>query len=698
MRNGGALFTPQSLLGSPRRSAGTPNASGTTVLFTTSTYSFGEHSQTTTLQALLVQTGETITIAANQDISHINWLDDERFVCLRPEKDGRTSLLYARFNSALENNLTSIALRSAGIINATASCLKAVRINRDLDAFAVVVSAPVCENGRLYAPADAAQKPNSSGRLYDSLFVRHWDRYEGPERNSLWYGKLSPTDGRRRGEEGGGQYRLSDLTNLLAGTNAECPPPPFGGSDTFDVRRDAVIWLAKDPGINPAWNTKCNVYVRRIDSWDPLEEGFHTNAEIRQIDVAGFDGVAASPVFAPVGNKAAFLMMRKNRYEADKNQIFVVPDITASRLEVVRAFGSAEHSPLEGTWDLSPSSVCFAADGESLIVVAEDQGLGRVFFVRGEDITTGAGVPRPLTRSGTAVDVRCLVDGHIFVSGSSMVDDSWYMMTEDPTKTAEAKPGIPPTEPTWFHSNSDKGERHGLHRSQISSIWTPASNPAITENIHSWAIKPSTFDKTKKYPVAYLIHGGPHAAWKDAWSTRWSPTVFAEQGYIVIAPNISGSTGYGQAFTDSSFRNWGGDPYCDLVNVFEWVGGNLEGADNDRAVALGNSYGGYMASELHQRSFFLLPEDFADAFLDQLDPRPRARPEAQSAGLPRRHLQLGRHVVHRRASLPLLRDGRSALAAGVRRNGFASTTRESHSLRYPASMGSERAFEPVEDS
>ena len=70
--------------------------------------------------------------------------------------------------------------------------------------------------------------------------------------------------------------------------------------------------------------------------------------------------------------------------------------------------------------------------------------------------------------------------------------------------------------------------------------------------------------------------------------------MFSEQGYIVIAPNISRSTGYGQAFTDSSFRNWGGGPYRDLVNVFEWVGENLEGADNERAVALGHSYGGYM--------------------------------------------------------------------------------------------------------
>jgi dipeptidyl aminopeptidase/acylaminoacyl peptidase len=599
------LFTPQLLLSAPRRSAGIPNPSGTTVLFTTTSYSFQSHSQTTKFQALVVQTDETIDIATNQEISDINWLDDDRFVCLRSEKDGTTTFLYARFSAALsKDNKNTTTLQSVGTINASASCLKVARLNDDHDDFAVVIGAPAREDGRLYTPADAARKSDSSGKVYDKLFVRHWDRYKGPERNSLWYGRLSPADG-----GAGDQHKLSELTNLLAGTNMECPVPPFGGSDQFDVRRDAIIWLAKDPQLNPSWNTKCNVYIHHIDSWDP-QEGTPTASGTRQIDVEGFDGLSASPVFARVGNKAAFLMMRRNRYEGDKNQIFVVSDVTTSQsFEVVRAFSSAEKSPLEGSWDRSPSSVCFAADGESLVVVTEDQGCDRVFSIRGEDVAIGSGAPRPLTSSGTAVDVRCLADGRIFVSGSSMIDDSWYTITPNPTIKTTSQPQHPallPQTPTWLHSPSNSGSKHGLHPSQITSIHTPASNPTITPTIHSWIIKPSTFSRTKKYPVAYLVHGGPHAAWKDAWSTRWNPAVFAEQGYIVVAPNISGSSGYGQAFTDSSVRNWGGDPYHDFVKVFEWVGENLEGADNERAVGLGHSYGGFMVSEIVDGFWWLL--------------------------------------------------------------------------------------------
>ena len=112
--------------------------------------------------------------------------------------------------------------------------------------------------------------------------------------------------------------------------------------------------------------------------------------------------------------------------------------------------------------------------------------------------------------------------------------------------------------------------------------------------MQSIIVKPSNFDPDRKYPVAYIIHGGPQGSWADNWSTRWNLAAFAEQGYIVIAPNPTGSTGYGQKFTDAIRQNWGGDPYEDIKLVFEWVGEKIPQADNDRAVALGASYGGYM--------------------------------------------------------------------------------------------------------
>jgi dipeptidyl aminopeptidase/acylaminoacyl peptidase len=169
----------------------------------------------------------------------------------------------------------------------------------------------------------------------------------------------------------------------------------------------------------------------------------------------------------------------------------------------------------------------------------------------------------------------------IFISSSNLVDNSAYhfIPTDSPT-------------PTLLSSLSQGGSKYGLSRSQISEIHFPGSTDGTT--IQAWVIKPSSFDPTKKYPLAYLIHGGPQGAWEDSWSTRWNPAVFAEQGYVVVAPNPTGSTGFGQALTDAIKEQWGGLPYLDIVNGFDYIQANLEYIDTTRAVALGASYGGYM--------------------------------------------------------------------------------------------------------
>jgi len=98
--------------------------------------------------------------------------------------------------------------------------------------------------------------------------------------------------------------------------------------------------------------------------------------------------------------------------------------------------------------------------------------------------------------------------------------------------------------------------------------------------------------------LAYFIHGGPQGAWTDSWSTRWNPAIFAEQGYVVVAVNPTGSTGYGQKFVDAIQGEWGGKPYEDLAAGIDYLMKN-EGynyIDFDHMVALGASYGGYMVN------------------------------------------------------------------------------------------------------
>lgn len=147
---------------------------------------------------------------------------------------------------------------------------------------------------------------------------------------------------------------------------------------------------------------------------------------------------------------------------------------------------------------------------------------------------------------------------------------------------------------TFISSNSRSGSLFGLSRTQVDEIYWAGANTEPETNVHAWVVKPSNFDPKKTYPLAYLIHGGPQGAWTDSWSTRWNPAVFAEQGFVVVSPNPTGSTGYGQDFVDAIQGQWGGLPYEDLVLGFDYIKEHLGYVDTDRAVALGASYGGYM--------------------------------------------------------------------------------------------------------
>jgi dipeptidyl aminopeptidase/acylaminoacyl peptidase len=144
----------------------------------------------------------------------------------------------------------------------------------------------------------------------------------------------------------------------------------------------------------------------------------------------------------------------------------------------------------------------------------------------------------------------------------------------------------------YVSSNTRSGSMFGLSRAQVDEIHFPGA--AKDTSVHAWVVKPSNFSSSKTYPLAYLIHGGPQGAWVDGWSTRWNPAVFAEQGYVVICPNPTGSTSYGQDFVDAIRGQWGGLPYEDIVLGFEYIKKHLKYVDTDRAVALGASYGGYM--------------------------------------------------------------------------------------------------------
>ena len=350
----------------------------------------------------------------------------------------------------------------------------------------------------------------------------------------------------------------------------ESPVPPFGGTGDFDISSSGLVFVAKDPKLNAAVYTKSDAY------YVPVTNFANSTAPKPQIiNVPGFTGYTASVVFSHDGKQLAFLRMKTNGYESDKNQPFLIPDIQ-QLTKITPLLATADG---KGRWDRSPDSIAWSLDDKTFIFVASDVGRESVFTLPSDPSKSQSIVPSSILRDGAVSDARPLKNGEIFVSGTSFVDNSrWIILSPGPTASGAR----------LVSSNTRDGALVGLSRSQVSEIWYDGAEVPI----QAWVIKPSNFEKGKKYPLAFIIHGGPQGNWADAWSTRWNLAIFAEQGYVVVAPNPTGSTGFGKKLTDDIQEQWGGLPYQDLVKGFEYVKEKLDYVDTDKAVALGASYGG----------------------------------------------------------------------------------------------------------
>ena len=439
---------------------------------------------------------------------------------------------------------------------------KVKRISDDEIAF--ICSAPTTPSGDMYWPA-AEMKSYSSAKIYTSLFVRHWDTWSSPNKDSLWYGLIVRRDDKWTLEHPG-------LQNLLAGTKLSCPVAPFGGTGDFDITDSGIAFVSKDPEVNPATHTKTDLYYVPLDSWldKPSTPQIVTTGQLR--------GFSLSPTFSHDGRKLAFARMRSQQYESDKPRLLLIPDVTD--LSNVQEFYETEDG--EGGWDLRPDWIVWRRDDKVLYVAAEKHG-NMILWKLPSDPLEAKKRPEPIHQEGCVVEARLLGDENsLFITSKSRIESSSYAILDPETKSTKV-----------ISTSAKNGRSFGLSPKQCSEIWYPGSTGYDN---HALVMVPSNFNPSKKYPLAFLIHGGPQSAWTDDWSTRWNPAIFAEQGYVVVCPNPTGSTGYGQAHTDAIKGNWGGKPYDDLVKCFEYIEEDMKYVDTKRAVALGASYGGYMIS------------------------------------------------------------------------------------------------------
>lgn len=384
-----------------------------------------------------------------------------------------------------------------------------------------------------------------TGRLYkdQSGFVRHWDSWETP-----------------------GTYSRPFIFNLQggkatvarpvdAGLTGDSPSKPFGGGEELAWGADSrtIFFTLRKADKDEPTSTNLDIYSWLVDSrMMPV----NLTADNQATDTL--------PAPSPDGKFLAYAAMARPGYEADR-QVLMLRDLA-----------TGETRKLTEAWDRSVGSIAWAADGKSLYVTAQDVLDHPVFRV---DAKSGKVEKLKATAEefeGNIGDVTVLPGGALLYSRNSVAvpTDLWTRDAKGKVRrltdvNREQMAGLDPVDAKRFSFKGANGD----------TVWGQIVKTA---------------DSKGKIPVAFLVHGGPQSSFGNSWSTRWNPRLFSAPGYAAVTIDFHGSTGYGQAFTDSIKQDWGGKPLEDLKLGLAAAGAADANVDTANACALGGSYGGYM--------------------------------------------------------------------------------------------------------
>ena len=394
---------------------------------------------------------------------------------------------------------------------------------------------------RDFACGDLPAKPETgSARVYDQMFVRHWDTWATPNVKGRIF--AFPIVG---GKVTGAGVPVS---GTLVG---DTPSKPFGGGEEIAFSRDGrtVYFALREAGRIEPTSTNLDIFAAPADGLAPP-----TNL------TANNDGTDTLPTLSPDGRTLAYLSMARAGYEADR-QVIMLRDLASGQVRALTA-----------NWDRSAGSLAWAPDGRSLLITAEDVMEAPVWRV---DVATGR--VTNLTGNGHAGNVIPLRDGSvIYTQNSVMAPDDLFRVGPrgGVTRLTDVNRALlSELDPVTFEKFAFKG--------------------ANNDRVWGFKLKPAAATGAK-LPIAFVVHGGPQGSFGNGWSYRWNPRLFSAPGYAVVSVDFHGSTGYGQAFTDSITNDWGGKPLEDLKRGLAFATANDASLDADRACALGASYGGYM--------------------------------------------------------------------------------------------------------
>jgi dipeptidyl aminopeptidase/acylaminoacyl peptidase len=376
-----------------------------------------------------------------------------------------------------------------------------------------------------------------SGRIYEKLFIRHWDTWNDGRRTHIF---VMPTDG-------------GTPIDIMKEMDADSPLKPFGGSEEFTFTPDSksIVFTAANSGREEAWSTNYDLFIAPVDGSKAPECLTESNK--------AWD---TTPLFSPDGKTMAYLFMKRPGFEADRFYI------------KLRSWPSGEERILAENWDRSVGSMAWGPKGHTLFVTSGNLGQNSLFAI---DVKKGT--VTPIVKEGRVASFD--FTGKEIVYGLDNLKSPVELYAVDMKGKKSAR------KITAVNAEKLTAVKMGDYEQFTFKGWND-------ETVYCYVVKPVDFDPAKKYPVAFLIHGGPQGSFGNDFHYRWNPQTYTGAGYAAVMVDFHGSTGYGQAFTDSISGDWGGKPLEDLQKGLAAALEKYPWMDGDRVAALGASYGGYM--------------------------------------------------------------------------------------------------------
>ncbi len=466
--------------------------------------------------------------------SNVVWAEDGKSIYFTSSRSGSSQIWQKMLSGGKAKQISNFPVDVNGF-----------KVSKSGQLFALSFTVkPGCETLSCTVAAkkvDEAKKYNI--RVYDQLMVRHWDVWATEYKEHLFVANVN-----NKGKLTHAQDIMPHWQSDFAGIS-QVTIHPEGTSLAFSAKDSS----SKDAARDHAWTTNFDIFEVALSKGQSAFNLKNITESNKAWD--------ASPVYSSNGRFLAYKAMKTPGYEADKFTL----QLRDRRTGKTRAVAQ--------DWDRSISSLAFAPDNKSVYVVAQDVGQKSIF-----SITPEFDEVRKIYNVGS--------NGDVTSHGSKLYFTRHTLNSPKDVFTIDSH-GDGLKQLTNINKDKLAKVKFAEYKQFNFKGWND-------ETVHGYWLKPANYQEGKQYPIAFLVHGGPQGSFGNMFHYRWNAQLWAAQGYGVVMVDFHGSTGYGQEFTHSISRDWGGKPLEDLQKGLEFIVKEQPWLDRENACALGASYGGYM--------------------------------------------------------------------------------------------------------